>query len=150
MKKYCLIFLFIWLIIIFLLSAMPSSESGKQSKLLLKDTINIVNKISNNKLSSLDNNVINKLHKPFRKLMHIFVYFILSILFLISLKNSKYNIYIITIILCIIYAISDEYHQSMVVGRCARLLDVYIDSIGVLFGCFIYYLYTNIKSLLKY
>lgn len=139
----------IWLIIIYILSAMPANISGTKSKLVLENSINIVNKISNNSLTSLNNKkIINKIHPYFRKLMHVMVYFILSILFILALNNTiinKYKIYLITILLCIIYAISDEYHQSMVIGRSCRLLDVLIDSIGVFIGCFIYY----IKSLLK-
>ena len=139
----------VWLIIIFLLSNMPQKESSDKSRLLLDTSINIINKINNNNLIN-NKYIVNKLHKPFRKLMHIFVYFILSILLLIALnKYKKYNIYLITIILCILYATSDEYHQTIVLDRCGRLLDVLIDSIGIFMGCIIYYIHSYIKSLHK-
>jgi VanZ family protein len=146
------IILFIWLLVIFIFSNMSAIESSNKSKSLLTSSIVITNKItSNNQTTENTKNLINKLHTPFRKLMHVFEYFILSIILLIALSNTKANkTYIITIILCVLYAISDEYHQSMVLGRCARGLDVLIDSIGIFIGCLIYYTSTHIKSLHKY
>jgi VanZ family protein len=36
--------------------------------------------------------------------------------------------------LCILYAISDEFHQSFVPGRTSRVMDVGIDTLGSLVG----------------
>ncbi len=40
-----------------------------------------------------------------------------------------------TFLLSIICAVSDEFHQSFVPGRCGTPVDVLIDSIGILIGC---------------
>jgi len=48
-------------------------------------------------------------------------------------KNRKY-VYLVAILFSVIYAVLDEYHQSFVSGREARLLDVAVDSLGVFFG----------------
>ena len=47
--------------------------------------------------------------------------------------KRKYQIYISTII-GILYAISDEIHQSFTPGRGPKITDVFIDSLGVFFG----------------
>ena len=143
------IIVIIWLIIIFLLSNMPQKESSYKSRYILNTSIKTINKITN---TNINNKIIvNKIHVPFRKLMHVFVYFILSILLLLAFKNIKnINIYFIPFIICVFYSLTDEYHQTLVIGRCGRLLDVIIDSIGVFFGCFIYYCIGYIKSLHKF
>ena len=47
--------------------------------------------------------------------------------------KRKYQIYISAII-GILYAISDEIHQSFTPGRGPKITDVFIDSLGVFFG----------------
>jgi len=65
-----------------------------------------------------------------RKMAHIVEY---GILFLLLAKAMKKPL-IWPIILSILYAISDEFHQSFVPGRNMALLDVYFDSAGILLG----------------
>lgn len=70
-----------------------------------------------------------------RKFAHALVFGILF-LFVHSAIDITYNIsqkrkYIYAVIFCILYAISDEYHQSFVPGRNASAIDVLIDSLGV-------------------
>jgi VanZ family protein len=47
--------------------------------------------------------------------------------------------------MCTLYAISDEYHQSFVAGRQARILDVCIDSSGALLSTLIYIIFNKNK-----
>ena len=42
-------------------------------------------------------------------------------------------------LICFLYACSDEIHQSFISGRDGNFLDVIIDSIGYLFGIFLYF-----------
>lgn len=56
-------------------------------------------------------------------------------LFLRALKNTSQNLSLlkiltITIFFCILYAISDEFHQAFVPGRYASSLDVLMDGVG--------------------
>ena len=46
-------------------------------------------------------------------------------------KISKIKIFWISLIFCIIYAASDEYHQSFVTGRSSRVFDVGFDTLGM-------------------
>jgi len=73
-----------------------------------------------------------------RKIAHFVEFFILALLWFKALrvtkKNlSKLNIIFLSCCFSIIYAILDEFHQSFVPTRCASIIDVFIDSLGVLF-----------------
>ena len=53
---------------------------------------------------------------------------------------KKGKIIIITVLICFLYAVSDEIHQSFVPGRACRLLDILIDTSGSAFFCFLYHI----------
>lgn len=70
----------------------------------------------------------------FRKLAHLTEYFILT--YLLSralsqhrLKNSRVIVW--ALLLALLYAASDEYHQSFILNRRGAWTDVLIDSLGV-------------------
>ena len=69
----------------------------------------------------------------FKKIAHFIEYAILSVLIYRATKNLK-----LSIILSILYAISDEFHQSFVPGREPRVRDVIIDSVGSVAGAIIW------------
>ncbi|MGD9129490.1 MAG: VanZ family protein [Candidatus Woesebacteria bacterium] len=71
----------------------------------------------------------------FKKLAHIFVYAILYLLLFqglikIKIKESKPKLYLLPLFICFLYALSDEFHQSLVAGRTANLRDVAYDMLG--------------------
>lgn len=79
-----------------------------------------------------------------RKVGHAVVYFVLTLLAFWSF--SKYSPYYVSgrpltsaVTFSILYAISDEYHQSLVPGRHGVYTDVIIDSIGVVFAAGLIY-----------
>jgi VanZ family protein len=69
-----------------------------------------------------------------KKTAHFIEYFILNLLFLYSLKKTTFQknpqLIFTALILTILYAISDEFHQTFVSGREGRPRDVFIDSFG--------------------
>ena len=71
-----------------------------------------------------------------KKSAHITEYFILGLLLYFSLKNttnlSTGKSLILIIIIGLVYASSDEFHQTFVSGREGRIRDVLIDSLGLL------------------
>ncbi len=71
-----------------------------------------------------------------RKAAHIGEYFILSFLYYYALTKSaqisRARRLVFTIFLAVIYAITDEFHQSFVFDRTGKIIDVFIDSFGVL------------------
>jgi VanZ family protein len=75
---------------------------------------------------------------PLRKAAHMTEYAILAHLLIRALKGSTpwpaRKILMASLIACVLYAGSDEYHQTFVVGRGASVVDVMIDTFGVLVG----------------
>lgn len=70
----------------------------------------------------------------FKKAAHIFVYGVLYLLIIegFSKLNFKFHkIWLTALIICLLYAMSDELHQSTVSGRTATLRDVGYDMLGV-------------------
>ena len=135
MKKYInLILLIIWLIFIFVMSHFDADISSSQSGSIVEFIANIFNI-----------KYIEILSLIIRKLAHITEYFILGILTINCLKDYKIkNLYISSILFCIIYACSDEFHQLFISGRSGTIIDVLIDSIGIILGIFIYKLFKKL------
>lgn len=81
----------------------------------------------------------------FKKSAHIFVYAVLGLLLVKLLlgykkwgKDDNQFIFagflLLAFFLGILYAISDEFHQSFIPGRNASVIDIGIDTIGLFFG----------------
>ena len=89
---------------------------------------------SQSSLASLDLSILDFI---FKKSAHMFVYFVLYFLLYRAISktvNQKYqkHFWIFTFILCLVYAFSDEFHQSLVPGRQPTFRDVGYDSLGML------------------
>jgi VanZ family protein len=124
MNKIKIVLVLIWMIIIFLFSNQPATESSKTSSSFISHTIT--------KIIKKDNNyVVNKYEKIVRKCAHFFLYFVLGIL-VFNCYNEKELLY--ALIICLLYSISDEIHQIFIVGRSCELFDIFIDTIGSFFG----------------
>lgn len=81
----------------------------------------------------------------YRKVAHILEYFILTFLLFKTFKSlnfyDKKSIFA-AIFFSIIYAATDEYHQTFIFGRDGKFYDILIDS----FGSFLFYLFYFIKN----
>lgn len=69
-----------------------------------------------------------------KKLMHFAAYGVLTYLYMRAMRESVSTdapIRIISAGLALLYALSDEYHQTFVPGRNGTLVDVGIDAVGV-------------------
>ena len=76
----------------------------------------------------------------FSIIYHFLAFFFLSLFLLISLIQGKINkpLLVTGIILAILYGISDEFHQSFVLGRDSSIRDVLTNSAGILLSGTIY------------
>ena len=146
-KKIILwILVIIWMIIIFTFSNMDTIKSNDTSKGIINSVIDTTIETSHNigiieeiPTEKEKQNIINNLNLPLRKIMHFTEYLILSILLLNALtKTNIKNKYFITIIICFLYAITDEYHQTFIDGRTGQFIDVLIDTTGSVLGLIIY------------
>lgn len=73
-----------------------------------------------------------------RKLAHFLEYAILAVLFYRLIKNSTpfslKKCFFLALVLTVLYALSDEFHQTRVNGRTGRFFDIGVDSFGALGG----------------
>ena len=84
--------------------------------------------------TGLKSNLPNEYDLILRKLAHISEYAILTFLLIralsgYNLKSKK--ILILSVFLSLLYAFSDEYHQSFILERVGAFHDIGIDSIGI-------------------
>lgn len=115
---------FLWMLVIFFLSAQSGNESGSLSTSLFKPLFDIF--VPMGMPAEILSLVI-------RKSAHFMEYLILGIL--VFRAFDTYEIHFsqkvyLAILLSIGYAISDEIHQIFVPGRVGTLIDVLIDSLG--------------------
>lgn len=133
---------FLWMLIIFILSAQPAVQSSSLSRDITEIIIEFIGKwLPLDIESSTITDLVSKYNYMVRKSAHFFAYFILAILVMNATKRSGLHGFkwiIITLLICILYAISDEVHQLFVPGRGGRLTDVLIDSIGSTVGIGVY------------
>ena len=134
-----LILLAIAFYVIFNFSAQNGEISGSLSMKVTEFIVNLVSKI---KTMDISRKIyyIEKLHPIIRKLAHFSVYTVVgfSVMGFMCTFDMR-NIFklLISFAVGVTYAITDEVHQYFIPGRCASVLDVCIDSAGVLTGIFI-------------
>ncbi|MEH7418690.1 VanZ family protein [Neobacillus drentensis] len=121
-RKWWILAAILWMAVIFAFTQVPystgSSTSSAIEKLFVALHIN------------LDPSAIDFVNFIARKATHITVFGILAFLFFKSLEIYRFA-YVLSWILTVIYAMSDEYHQSFMPGRTASIKDVFLfDSVG--------------------
>lgn len=137
MKILNIILIVIWMITVFVFSGQQGAESGNTSR---KVTVAII-KIVTGKNLAIDDPFVEGVQLFVRKMAHFTVYAIGGFL----IMNYAYTINKTTkekILYSIAsgggYAITDEIHQFFVPGRSAKILDVGIDTAGVITGTLVY------------
>ena len=108
--------------------------------------VHIIKKVS--KSEEIENNINSFI---VRKGAHMFLFCVLAILFFGSAYNGD-NILksvFIALLLAFLYACSDEYHQTFVVGRSGQFKDVLIDFSGAFIGVLIVSLIVNLNIFKK-
>ncbi len=160
----------LWMIRIFDFSAADASVSGTVSRSM---SYNLIEKISRHLDLGWDEEKIEAVAGPvekyLRKAAHMYEYAVMSVLWCIALDAWKYvgipaypspdvgdrrkrsdmiKRFIrpgIVLLVCLIYAVSDEFHQIFVDGRSGEIRDVCLDFggaiIGVLLGALIVFIY---------
>ncbi|MER2113744.1 MAG: VanZ family protein [Solibacillus isronensis] len=122
----------LWMILIFYFSQQPAFDSKGLSTTISKQLIDVVEKVT-----PLENLHEGQVDHIVRKNAHFTIYFFLGIFALLALKLTglKHSrSAIIALVLCMIYAVTDEYHQLFVEGRGAQLKDIFIDWAGAATG----------------
>ena len=136
-----------WMFMIFSFSNQNGEQSTSTSDGVLDRLVSIFvdDEIDENEKEI----IIDKYTGFIRKTAHFMIYFILGILVFSLLLEFKINhIVIITTFICMLYAASDEIHQSFIPGRSCEIRDVLIDTSGsFLSSCLCFLIYKkNIKK----
>lgn len=132
-----IILIIIWMIAIFIFSSQQGTESGDTSR---KFTVAIIQIITGKSLV-LDDPFVEGIQLFIRKLAHFTIYAIGGFLIMnyayTTEKTMKQKM-LYSITFGAGYAVTDELHQFFVSGRSAQVLDVAIDTAGVIIGVLIY------------
>lgn len=122
--------------IIFGFSSQDGEKSGSLSRRITEKIATLIPQIQEK--SKLEKeNIMNTMESIIRKMAHFSIYTVVGLLLmaLVSTYNIKEkNRLIISLTTGIIYATSDEIHQSFVPGRSPMITDVVIDTMGVILG----------------
>ena len=123
-----LILIIIWMIVVFCFSNQTAEQSTKLSEGIAQKTSKSL-KIENNKQKNTETII--------RKIAHFALYALGGILMYEHFKT--YNIkgknkIIFSQITGSLYAVTDEIHQIFIPGRSGEVLDVFIDSLGIIAG----------------
>lgn len=125
-----------WMFMIFAFSAQQGSTSGSLSGSIVNIVLSAGNALFPH--TDFDEELI---HFLIRKAAHFTVYLILGILtsqaLLVSGMSRKQQL-IYAFLISVLYAASDEFHQSFVPGRGPSIRDVAIDSAGAAVGIALY------------
>jgi VanZ family protein len=81
----------------------------------------------------------------FKKMAHLTVYYVLFRLtcrgMSIHLKFDSTTTALLAVLFCLVYAATDEFHQSFVPGRTATVRDLLYDGLGIAIGWLRYHRY---------
>ena len=126
----------IWMLTIFLFSNENGNDSQKTSRIITDKIVQVLT-YNQDITEEQELNLIENVNYIVRKFAHFSIYVLGGILIYnyIDTLNLKANRKIIVpIIIGALYASFDELHQYFVDGRSAQILDICIDSLGVITG----------------
>lgn len=130
----------IWMIVIFIFSAMTGEESGNLSSGLVHALLKNIPFLAESELA----------HLVVRKLAHMTEYAIFCLLIINLEKQIGFKIrlkhILIGIFISCIYAMTDEYHQSFVNERSGNIIDVGIDTLGAAIAGIIVFIVSRFKN----
>lgn len=136
-KIFKIILIIAWMITIFIFSSQQGTESGDTSR---KFTVAIIQIITGKSLAPNDP-FIEGVQLFVRKMAHFSIYAVGGFLIMnyaYTTKRTAKQKILYSIVAGGAYAITDEIHQFFVPERSAQILDVGIDTAGVIIGVLIY------------
>ena len=136
--------------IIFGFSSQDGETSGGISRNITNTILQFSNKYNTLKQEEKEQ-IADKTERIIRKIAHFSIYTLVGLLLMgiLSTYPIKENWRILlSVCLGMMYATSDEIHQSFTPGRTPKITDVYIDTLGVILGILLILL--GIKIYYKY
>ncbi len=129
-------FLVLTFISIFNFSNQDGQTSGGLSRKVARKIVDVFPYTKNLK-EETKNKIVEKTQPIIRKGAHLSIYTLVGIFIMSYISTYKIHLkykFLISILVGLIYASSDEIHQSFIPGRTASIIDVGIDTSGVLLG----------------
>lgn len=137
-KRIWMVLVLIWMAVIFSFSAKPADESSQESLFVGRVIGQIFVKEFDDWTPQKQEAFAEKINYPVRKAAHATEYAILGALVMMRCRYQtgwrRNRIWLTAWGISILYAVTDEIHQSFVPGRACMVTDVMIDSAGALAG----------------
>lgn len=137
---------------IYIFSSQDSGHSNDLSRIITEKIAGIFFRDFSSMNTDFQNTIIFELNIFIRKAAHFSVYLMMSIFIYaeVALWLKKYFFSgIVSVGICMLYAVTDEIHQSFVPGRTPLVKDVFIDSCGAIIGAFICFLIISAVYFIK-
>lgn len=132
LNKIACFLMLCWMVVIFMFSAEPDTESSELSGSVSYRIVSVVNTITASHWDEKE--LLDKaelIDYPVRKCAHMSEYAILTLLdFLTFSFLHGRGRFLVSIGVTFLYACTDEFHQLFVPGRAGRFTDVLIDTTG--------------------
>lgn len=133
------IMIIMWMSVIFGFSSADGETSQSTSDKITKVVVDNCYKSYSDLPNERQQEIWNKISFAVRKIGHFGEYAILAVLIstlmLTFNKIATRKRYLVSVvILCCIYAMTDEFHQSFVAGRSPKVFDVCVDTTGAACG----------------
>lgn len=151
-KVLLIIIALAWMGVIFYFSHQNGTSSSKMSNNVTRWVVNVFVPNYNTLTKTEQTNILKNASYVIRKLGHYSEYAILGLFLFAAVyvfTDNEKIIFAVVSILGILYAISDEFHQSFIGGRAPAAKDVCIDAIGLLTALFLIGIFLNIKKIRK-
>lgn len=137
-RMIAIVFVISWMGLIFYFSNQPGNTSSGTSNKVAEIMVNILD-IKNEKTQEEKQLIISKWDPYLRKLAHYTIFALGGLL----ICHMFYQFQVIhktkwSILIGCLYACSDEFHQLFIIGRSGRIVDIWIDTLGIATGVFVF------------
>ncbi len=78
---------------------------------------------------------------------HTCAFFFFSLFLFISVRSRRADVLVVVLMISFLYGTLDELHQYFVPGRFSSIKDVFLDSVGTLYGFMVYGISVGIRRL---
>lgn len=134
--------------IIFGFSSQDGETSGGISRNITNKILQLSNKYKDMGQEEKEQ-IADKTERIIRKIAHFSIYTLVGLLLMGLLSTykikEKWRV-MLSVLLGMMYAISDEVHQSFTPGRTPKIADIYIDTLGVILGALLILLFIKIYN----
>ena len=141
-RKWWLLATTVWMASIFLVTQLPYFTGENTAKVIQKAAVTESHSIT---AQNVDPVKINDLNLIVRKTTHVIVFGVLVFLLYKSLIPIQYS-FILAWMLTVLYAVTDEWHQSFMPGKVAAYKDVLFDSLGAFIALLLIYTISKKKK----